>query len=128
LLLLGPPTHTANAIVSATPNESRCLSNSTGDISKRTDELSNQRSRACLVQFRGSVDDSYAVRFTDTGEVWVLFDDTWRKVSRPAQVICYETAVLTEAEYRKLFGSVPPLPSTAFHPGGWSSPRLNIST
>jgi hypothetical protein len=32
----------------------RRLSNSTGDISKRTDELSNQRRRACLVQFLGA--------------------------------------------------------------------------
>jgi hypothetical protein len=54
LLLLGPPTRTANAIASTTPNESRRLSNSTSDMSKRTDELSNQRSRALTVSDRGT--------------------------------------------------------------------------
>jgi hypothetical protein len=70
--------------------------------------------------------DSFAVRFSsDTGEIWVCFnDDTWRVPSRPMQVYCYETAVLSEAEYHRLFDKydLPPLPMHAF--GGWRSPLV----
>ena len=40
------------------------------------------------------------------------------------QVYCYETAVLSEQEYHRMFGhDLPPLPDVAFC-SGWFSPLL----
>jgi hypothetical protein len=61
--------------------------------------------------------DSYAARFTSDGEIWVCFNDTtWLVPGRPMQVYCFETAVLSEAEYHRIFDKydLPPLPDHAF--------------
>jgi hypothetical protein len=68
--------------------------------------------------------DGFATRFTSDGEIWVLFGDKWCEPSRPMQVYCYECAVLSEAEYHRIFGpSLPPLPDAAFC-SGWFSPLI----
>ena len=68
--------------------------------------------------------DGFAARLTSSGEIWVCFNGTWCMPSRPMQVYCYECAVLSEAEYHRIFGpSLPPLPNTAFR-SGWSSPLV----
>ena len=71
-------------------------------------------------EIKFGVYDSYATRFSDDGEIWVCFNDnTWRVPSRPTQILCFETALLSEAEYHRLFDKydLPPLPDHAF--GGW---------
>jgi hypothetical protein len=57
--------------------------------------------------------DGYPVRFSEHGEVLlVCFDGkTWRTPSRKVQVYCFECGVLTEQEFRRIFGDdLPPLP------------------
>jgi hypothetical protein len=60
--------------------------------------------------------DGYATRLSDDGEIWTCFDGRWHVPSRPMQVLCYECAVLSEAEYHRLFDKydLPPLPANAF--------------
>ena len=70
--------------------------------------------------------DGFAARFTsDRGvEIWVYFDrHGWCKPNRPYQVWGYETAVLTEEKYHRMFGDLPPLPDHAFR-SGWRSPLV----
>jgi hypothetical protein len=61
--------------------------------------------------------DGYATGYnSDTGEIWTCFDGGWHVPSRPTQVLCFECATLSEAEYRRLFDKydLPPLPANAF--------------
>ena len=59
--------------------------------------------------------DGFATRFnSDNGEIWCLFPGGWSKPSRPTQVLCYDTHVLSEQEYHRMFGWLPPLPVAAF--------------
>ena len=60
--------------------------------------------------------DSMAVRFShDNGlEIWVFNGSRWLVPSRAMQIYCYECGVLTEQEYHRLFGDLPPLPPNAF--------------
>ena len=75
---------------------------------------------------RYGCDDGFAVRFRDH-EAWACYaDGTWREIS-PTELV-YNVAVLTEANYMRMFGPasrrpVPPLPNTAFR-SGWSSPLV----
>jgi hypothetical protein len=68
--------------------------------------------------------DGFPTRFSSPPslEIWCLSDDgAWFEPSCPLHVYCYECAVLTEAEFHRLFGhALPPLPDAAFR-SGWRS-------
>ena len=51
----------------------------------------------------------------DDGEIWMLArNGTWVVPSRPAQLFCYDAGLVSEREFRRSFGDVPPLPPAAF--------------
>jgi hypothetical protein len=54
-------------------------------------------------------------------EAWWFYNRTWREMS-VTEAVC-RAGVLTEEHFRRVYGSLPPLPDAAFC-DGWRSPLL----